>query len=176
MALSPILLLVPAVLLLAGGRKKKRYPAWLDESQREAWDDYGIGWDTQDDKITGTEGGLPLSDRMLLNADCSGPAAKTIKWRYDLRITNYYWEMRREWKIDDPLVLAAEILYLDSPECAWPADPEYSTEWEQIIWDGTYQAVKTYFELEQSGELWEKYAIDPNEPASYAYVKPVVPW
>ena len=171
MALSPILLLVPAVLMFM--RRKKRGPQGLTPDQQRAWDAYGGGWSSQDDTITGSEDGLRLSDRMLLNEDCSGPAAKTVKWRYDARITSYYWYLRRELEWDNPADIAAEMLQHDNPHCQWPPDENTGSEWAWIIWDGTYRAVQLYFDLEQSGELWD-YAVDPME--IHSRVKPLVVW
>ena len=39
---------------------------------------------------------------MLLNEDCSGPAAKTVKWRYDARITGFDPEPMSNWPTYDP--------------------------------------------------------------------------
>ncbi len=123
-------LLIPAVLLLMGGKRRGGgVPAGP----------YGFSWETrdvEDDLDVQEEEGLPLSDRMLLNATCDGPAAKAIKWRYDMRITAYYWYLRSKEGVDDPEVLTAEILALDSPHCQWPPAPDAS-EWQHIIWDGT---------------------------------------
>jgi hypothetical protein len=171
-AISPALLLIPAALLFMGARKKGG-PSGLTPEQQRAWDEYRGGWGSRDGDVNlGTEDGFPLSDRMLLTDDCAGPAAKAVKWRYDVRITNYYWYLRREMEWDNPVAIAAEILHYDSPHCEWPPPPE-APEWQHILWDGTYTAVQTYFSLEQTGELWD-YAVDPYEVVSK--VKPLVVW
>jgi hypothetical protein len=174
-AISAAVLLIPAALLLLGSRKKggpgRGYGGGAQQSP------YKGGWQSRDaaDGLTQqTEDGYPLSDSMRLNADCSGPAARTIKWRYDLRITGYYWYMRRELGMDDPVEMTAAILAFDSPHCQWPPAPDAS-EWAHIIWDGTYAAVKNYFDLEQTGELWD-YAMDPWDPEEGMHVKPLVAW
>jgi len=161
-ALPVALLLIPAALLLMGGRKRGGgVPAGP----------YGFSWETrdvEDDLDLQEEAGLPLSDRMLLNEACDGPAAKAIKWRYDMRITNYYWHLRRNLELSSPEVLAAEILYLDSPHCDWPPTAD-APEWQQIIWEGTYSAVTTYYNLEKQGKLPDFF----KEPSR---VKPLVVW
>jgi len=160
-ALPVALLLIPAALLLLGGKKRGGgVPAGP----------YGFSWESRDaeDLAGQEEQGLPLSDRMLLNAACDGPAALAIKWRYDMRITAYYWYLRAKLELNDPEVLAAEILYLDSPHCQWPPPPG-APEWQQIIWDGTYSAVMTYYTLDKAGKLPNFF----NEPSR---VKPLVVW
>ena len=175
MAISPILLLVPAALLLLKGRKGGGGPTGLTPYQQRAWDEYRGSWGSRDGEADmGSEEGYPLSDRMLLTDDCSGPAAKAVRWRYDARITNYYWYLRREMEWEDPVQITAELLGYDSPHCQWPP-PADAPEWQHIIWDGTYLAVSTYLTLEESGELWE-YAEDPRDPDYLMGVKPLVVW
>ena len=157
MAISVALLAIPLVMLFAagGGKKRRRLVPQPEEEE-----------------LFGPEG-LPLSDRMILNEDCSAMAVRVIKWQYDIRITNRYWQLREQ-GVDDPMVLTVEILRMDSPHCTWPPTA-YASEWAHTIWGGTYYAVKNYYDLEQSGELWE-YAEDPFLPHTYTYVKPLVPW
>lgn len=164
MALSPLVIAIPIVLMAAmgGGKKRRgRIPAAPEPLPGEG-----------DDSLFGPEG-RPVSNRMILTPDCADLSVRVRKWDYDIRITNYYWYLRDQ-GVDDPVVLAAEILKMDSPHCQWPAPPD-APQWSRVIWEGTYAAVKNYYDLEQSGELWE-YAEDPFAPESYTGVKPLVPW
>lgn len=165
MAVSPLLIAIPVVLMMAmGGGKKRRRTTTGPEPLPD--DGEGTG-DTMGPP------GRPRSNRMILDADCNELAVQVTKWDYDIRITNYYWYLREQ-GINDPMTLAVEILALDSPHCSWPPGPDAS-DWAHTIWEGTYAAVRNYWELEQSGELWE-YAVDPYAPESYTGVKPLVPW
>ena len=151
-------------------------PEELPEGLVWADNPYGFGWESKDAEFSlgqETEDGLPLSDRMLLNADCSGPAAKTVKWRYDIRLTNIFWD---SWKkgVRDPVLLTMQVLEFDNPQCAWPPDVGAS-EWADIIWDGTLQAITLYVDLINEGRLSEL-AWDPNDPHLGMGVKPLVVW
>lgn len=161
-------------------RQSRRVPPLADEQEQLpeglAWADnpYGFGWESKDGELglgQQTEGGLPLSDQMVLNANCSGPQVKVVKWRYDIRLTNYFWHW---WKkgMRDPVLLTMKVLELDSSHCAWPPDVDAS-EWADIIWDGTLQAVTTYVDLIESGRLAE-FSWDPME--IHSKVKPLVVW
>ena len=164
MAIPPIVLAIPLVMLFAGGgRRKRRASPWVLPTP-----DTGTGTESE----MGPEG-LPPSNRMIFTPDCSALAVRVTKWDYDIRITNYFWYLRGEgW--DDPAAIAAAMLRADSPHCDWPPAPS-APEWAHTIWEGTYAAVKNYYDLEMSGELWE-YAVDPLDPNVGAGVKPLVVW
>jgi len=137
---------------------------------------YSGGWASQDESAglsDQREGGLPLSDRMRLNANCDGPAAKTVKWRYDIRLTNYFWHLWDKGE-RDPVLLTMELLTLDAPQCEWPPDVGAS-EWADIIWDGTFAAVSNYVGHIEAGTLSE-YGYDLSDPHEGMGVKPLVVW
>lgn len=143
-----------------------------------SWGDnpYGFGWASQDESAglsQRTEGGLPLSDQMILDADCSGPAVRVVKWRYDIRLTNYFWHLWRQGE-RDPVLLTMGILELDSPHCSWPPDVD-APRWQDVIWEGTLAAVTNYVNLVESGEIYEL-AWDPLDPREDLSVKPLVAW
>lgn len=152
-----------------GGEELPEGLVWADNP-------YGFGWESKDAELgigQQTEDGLPLSDRMLLNADCSGPAAKTVKWRYDIRLTNRFWT---EWDEGerDPVLITMRVLAMDNPQCEWPPDVGAS-EWADIIWSGTLEAVTLYVTLIEEGTLSE-FAWDPKDPTAGMHVKPLVAW
>ncbi len=67
-----------------------------------------------------------------------------------------------------------QVLEFDNPQCAWPPDVGAS-EWADIIWDGTLQAITLYVDLINEGRLSEL-AWDPNDPHLGMGVKPLVVW
>lgn len=137
---------------------------------------YNGGWESQDEAAglsEQREGGLPLSDRMRLNANCNGPAAKTVKWRYDIRLTNYFWHLWDKGE-RDPVLLTMDLLALDSPQCAWPPDLG-AAEWADVIWEGTLAAVSNYVGHIEAGTLSEL-GYDPHDPHEGMHVKPLVVW
>lgn len=146
------------------------------KAQAAAESVYAGGWESQDasaglDKKT--EGGFPLSDRMLLNATCDGPAVKVVRWRYDIRLTNYFWKLWSDGE-RDPVMITMGILALDSPHCDWPPDVGAS-QWADIVWDGTLTAVSTYVGLIEDGTLVD-YSHDAWDLAERGGIVPLVVW
>lgn len=137
---------------------------------------YGGGWASQDEAAglsSQREDGLPLSDRMLLTPNCDGPAAKAVKWRYDIRLTNHFWALWED-GMRDAVLITMELLSYDSPHCEWPPDVN-APEWADIIWDGTFAAVAHYIARIEDGTLSEM-GYDAHDPHEGMHVKPLVVW
>jgi hypothetical protein len=110
---------------------------------------------------------------MLLTLSCDGPAAKAIKWRYDIRLTNHFWALWQD-GMRDAVLITMELLSYDSPHCAWPPDVG-APEWADVIWNGTFAAVENYIARIEDGTLAE-YGYDLSDPHEGMGVKPLVVW
>lgn len=93
----------------------------------------------------------PDSDRMLFSPDCADLTVRVLAPDYDLRITNRYWQLRQE-GVNDPQVIAADILAMDAPQCEWPPS-QNATLRNKAIWELIGPAVRAYWEAEQAGTL-----------------------
>ena len=133
-----------ALAYAVGGGKKRRQPAPVPDPIP----DYP---ENGDDIVP--EDQRPLSDAMIFDAGCWDLAVIVDPSPYDVRITEYYWQLRSS-AYTDPIEIAVAILNADSPHCQWPPDPnEGASPMQLAIWDGTLGAVVNYMDLEMSGQL-----------------------
>jgi hypothetical protein len=72
------------------------------------------------------------------------------------------------------VLITMKVLALDNPHCEWPPDVGAS-EWADIIWNGTLEAVTMYVDLIETGRLAE-FSTDLNDPSAGMHVKPLVVW
>jgi len=146
MAVPAALVVLPlGILALAyavGGKKKRRRPAPVPEPIPDIPEDGGA---------VVPEDQRPLSDAMVFDAGCWDLAVIVDPTPYDVRITEYYWQLRAN-GYNDPMMIAVAVLNADSPHCQWPPI-EGASPMQIAIWEGTVGAVGNYMDLEMTGEL-----------------------
>ena len=131
-------LIIGAIAAAAGSKPKRRGGSYIEE-----------------DPLPDVEPGpdqLPIDNRMLFDPTCYDLIVRVNAPEYDARITTAYWALRQE-GMNDPVAIAAELLRMDAPQCAWPARPGVSSPQAVAIWEGTVAAVVNYHELAESGQL-----------------------
>ena len=133
--LIPAAVLIGVAMMAGGAKAKKKKPA-NGNGHYEPLPD---------------EDPRPESDRMFFDDGCNELIVRVKAADYDLRITEAYWQMRQE-GVDDPQVIAVEILQMDAPQCAWPPGPDASLR-SKSIWELVYPAVDLYWGFEKAGTL-----------------------